>query len=122
MNGSRLLPGLLTLCLGAILARALAASLGFSHLLLAIALGFVATNTVGVPDRLEPGIATHKLWLGGGIVLMGASISLETVLEVGGPVLLLVVGVTTTTLLTVDRKSTRLNSSHCALSRMPSSA
>ncbi|MFB1063871.1 YeiH family protein [Natrinema sp. H-ect4] len=102
MNGSRLLPGLLTLCLGAILARALAASLGFSHLLLAIALGFVATNTVGVPDRLEPGIATHKLWLGGGIVLMGASISLETVLEVGGPVLLLVVGVTTTTLLTVE--------------------
>ena len=102
MNGRRLLPGLLALCLGAILARALAVSLGFNRLLLAIALGFVATNAVGIPDRLEPGIATHNLWLAGGIVLMGASISLGTVLEVGGLVLLIVVGVTATTLLAVE--------------------
>ncbi|WP_126662106.1 YeiH family protein [Haloterrigena salifodinae] len=102
MNGRRLLPGLLALCLGAILARALAVSLGFNRLLLAIALGFVATNAAGIPDRLEPGIATHGLWLAGGIVLMGASISLGTVLEVGGLVLLLVVGVTATTLLAVE--------------------
>ncbi|QRV13779.1 putative sulfate exporter family transporter [Haloterrigena salifodinae] len=102
MNSRRLLPGLLALCLGAILARALAVSLGFNRLLLAIALGFVATNAAGIPDRLEPGIATHGLWLAGGIVLMGASISLGTVLEVGGLVLLLVVGVTATTLLAVE--------------------
>ncbi|ADB62048.1 Uncharacterized protein family UPF0324 [Haloterrigena turkmenica DSM 5511] len=102
MNGRRLLPGLLALCFGAVLARALAVSLGFNRLLLAIALGFVATNTVGIPDRLEPGIATHNLWLAGGIVLMGASISLETVLEVGGLVLLIVIVVTATTLLAVE--------------------
>ncbi|MFA9502210.1 YeiH family protein [Natrinema sp. H-ect1] len=102
MNGRRLLPGLLALCLGALLARTLAGALGVNHLLLAIAFGFVAANAVGVPDFLEPGIETHKLWLGTGIVLMGASISLETVLEVGGVVLLLVVGVTATTLLVVE--------------------
>jgi len=102
MTVRRLLPGVLALCLGAILARALAVSLGFNHLLAAIALGVVATNAVGIPDRLEPGIATHKLWLGAGIVLMGASISLETVLEVGGVILLVMVGVTATTLLAVE--------------------
>ncbi|MDQ2050624.1 putative sulfate exporter family transporter [Natronolimnohabitans sp. A-GB9] len=102
MSVRRLLPGVLALCLGAILARALALSVGVNHLLLAIALGFLVTNVVGIPDRLEPGIATHKLWLGAGIVLMGASISLESVLEVGGVVLLVVVGVTATTLLVVE--------------------
>ncbi|ELY53407.1 YeiH family protein [Natronolimnohabitans innermongolicus] len=102
MSVRRLAPGLVALCVGAVLARALAVSLGFNHLLLAIALGFVATNVVGIPDRLEPGIATHKLWLGAGIVLMGASISLETVLEVGGVVLLIVLGVTAGTALVVE--------------------
>ncbi|SEH16454.1 conserved hypothetical integral membrane protein [Natronorubrum sediminis] len=102
MNVSRLAPGLVALCLGAIVARVLAVSFGVNHLLLAIALGFVATNVVGIPDRLEPGIATHKLWLGAGIVLMGVSISLETVLEVGGPILVVVVGVTAGTLLVVE--------------------
>jgi len=94
--------GLLTLCLGAISRERSPPRSGLAIFCWRSHSGFVATNTVGVPDRLEPGIATHKLWLGGGIVLMGASISLETVLEVGGPVLLLVVGVTTTTLLTVE--------------------
>ncbi|NGM71609.1 putative sulfate exporter family transporter [Natronolimnobius sp. AArcel1] len=102
MSARRLVPGIAVLCLGALLARGAALSLGFNHLLLAIALGFLATNTVGIPARLEPGIATHKLWLGAGIVLMGASISLESVLEAGGYVLLLVVAVTATTLLVVE--------------------
>ena len=98
----RLLPGFVTLCLGAVLARELAATVGFNHLLLAIALGFVVTNTVGVPARLEPGIETHKLWLGAGIVLMGASISVETVLEVGGPIFALVIAVAALSVLVVE--------------------
>jgi uncharacterized integral membrane protein (TIGR00698 family) len=102
MSAARFLPGLTALVLGAVLARAVELTVGFNHLLVAIALGFVVANVVGVPDRLEPGINTHKLWLGAGIVLMGASLTLETVLEVGGLVLLVVVGVTTLTIVVVE--------------------
>ena len=98
----RLLPGVFALCLGALLARGLALSLGVNTLLLAIALGVVVTNGVGIPARLESGIATHKLWLGAGIVLMGASISVETVLEVGGRVFLVVIAIATLTLIVVE--------------------
>ncbi len=98
----RLGPGIVVLCLGAVLARGIADVGGPNHLLVAIALGFALGNVVGVPDRLAPGIATHKLWLGAGIVLLGASLSLEAVLEVGGPVLAVVVGVTGLTLVLVE--------------------
>ncbi|SDQ38075.1 YeiH family protein [Natronobacterium texcoconense] len=102
MSVRRLLPGLVALCLGAVLARAVGLAVGVNHLLVAIALGFVLANAVGVPDRLAPGVGTHKLWLGAGIVLMGASLTLETVLEVGGRVLLVLLVVTTSTLLFVE--------------------
>ncbi|MFU8868147.1 YeiH family protein [Natronococcus sp.] len=102
MSATRYLPGLAALFFGAVLARGVELTLGFNHLLVAIALGFVLANAVGVPDRLAPGINTHKIWLGAGIVLMGASLTLETVLEVGGLVLLVVVGVTTLTILVVE--------------------
>ncbi|NKE35793.1 putative sulfate exporter family transporter [Natronococcus sp. JC468] len=102
MSITRFLPGIVALGLGGVLARAIELTLGPNHLLVAIALGFVLANAVGVPDRLEPGIGTHKLWLGAGIVLMGASLTLETVLEVGGTVLLVVVAVTAMTVLVVE--------------------
>lgn len=102
MSITRFLPGIVALGLGGVLARAIELALGPNHLLVAIALGFVLANAVGVPDRLEPGIGTHKLWLGAGIVLMGASLTLETVLEVGGTVLLVVVAVTAMTVLVVE--------------------
>ncbi|MFC4542967.1 YeiH family protein [Halosolutus amylolyticus] len=102
MSARRLLPGLFALCIGAIAARAIALAGGPNHLLVAIALGFVLENAVGVPERLEPGIETHKLWLGAGIVLMGASLSLGTVLDVGGLVLLVVIGVAGVTLVVVE--------------------
>jgi uncharacterized integral membrane protein (TIGR00698 family) len=98
----RFLPGLALLCAGAVLARGIELAVGFNHLLVAIALGFVLANAVGIPDRLAPGIATHNLWLGAGIVLMGASLTLETVLEVGGLVLVLVVCVAALTIVTVE--------------------
>ncbi|SFB73387.1 conserved hypothetical integral membrane protein [Halobiforma haloterrestris] len=98
----RFLPGLAVLCLGALFARGVGLVVGVNHLLVAIGAGFLLTNAVGLPDRLAPGIATHKLWLGAGIVLMGASLTLEQILEVGGVVLLVVVGVTATTLVAVE--------------------
>ncbi|WP_306053135.1 YeiH family protein [Natronococcus wangiae] len=102
MDLGRFLPGFAVLCLGAVLARAVELTVGLNHLLVAIALGFVLANGFDVPDRFEPGIATHKLWLGAGIVLMGASLTLETVLEVGGLVLLVVVCVTVVTIVVVE--------------------
>ena len=102
MSLRRLLPGVLVLCLGAVAARTIAAVGGPNHLLVAIALGFVLGNVVGVPARLVPGIETHKLWLGAGIVLMGASLSLGTIATVGGRILLLVLAVTVVSLLVVE--------------------
>ncbi|ELY76221.1 YeiH family protein [Natrinema pallidum] len=102
MGVRRLLPGIVALCLGAVLARWVARVVGVNHLLVAIALGVVVSNAVGLPDDCDPGVATHKLWLGSGIVLMGASISTATVLEVGGPVFLVVLAVTGITLVVVE--------------------
>lgn len=96
------LPGGIVLCVGALLAHGIAILTGLNHLLVAIGLGFALANGIGVPARLRPGIATHSLWLAGGIVLMGTSLTLETVLEVGGAVLLLVVLVSGLTIGTVE--------------------
>ncbi|SIS12029.1 YeiH family protein [Natronorubrum thiooxidans] len=105
MSADRFLPGLVFLCLGALAARAIGLTVGLNHLLVAIALGFVLANGPGVPDRLRPGIATHKLWLGAGIVLMGASLTLEAILEVGATVLFVVVLVIGVTIVVVETLS-----------------
>ncbi|MWV40921.1 putative sulfate exporter family transporter [Natrialba sp. INN-245] len=102
MSARRFLPGLVVLCLGAVLARGIELVLGANHLLVAIGLGFVLANAVGVPDRLEPGIATHKLWLGAGIVLMGASLTLDTLLEAGVVVVAVIALVTGSTIVVVE--------------------
>ncbi|ELY94309.1 hypothetical protein C482_18412 [Natrialba chahannaoensis JCM 10990] len=102
MVGASRLFGIAALCLGAVLARLFADTIGGNHLLLAIALGFVLANTVGVPSRLEPGLATHKLWLGAGIVLMGASISVGALREAGGFVLLAIGLVVVATVVLVE--------------------
>ncbi|MFC4439235.1 MULTISPECIES: YeiH family protein [Natrialbaceae] len=102
MSAYRFLPGLAALCLGAVLARAVELAVGFNHLLVAIALGFALANGFGVPDRLEPGIATHDFWLAAGIVLMGASVTLGTVLETGALVLSIVVCVSGFTIVVVE--------------------
>lgn len=103
MDGnSRILPGIVLLVVGAVFARSLAPAIGVNHLLLAIALGFVLANVVGVPARFESGIATHELWLGAGIVLMGASISFEAVREAGGVVVLVILLAVATTLVVVE--------------------
>ncbi|MDJ1433144.1 putative sulfate exporter family transporter [Halostagnicola sp. A-GB9-2] len=102
MDTYRVIPGIGFLCVGAVLARSLELVAGFNHLLVAIGIGFVLANSIGIPDRLGPGIATHKLWLGAGIVLMGASLTLDTILEVGATIILVVALVTTSTILVVE--------------------
>lgn len=102
MSAIRLLPGLALLCVGALVARVISPVVGVNHLLMAVVFGFVLSNAVGLPEPFERGVSTHKLWLTAGIVLMGASITLDTVLEAGGIVLVVILGVTGFTLLSVE--------------------
>jgi len=94
--------------IGILVAGAVAARLGASRLpavdelLLAIVVGVALTNTVGIPDRYDRGVGTHKVWLGAGIVLMGASLTPETILRSGVLLVLVVVGVACFTLLFVE--------------------
>lgn len=104
----RLLPGVVVLCLGALLATTIGQTTGVNELFVAIGLGFLFANSVGIPDRLAPGFATHGHWLVIGIVLMGASVTLGTLLDVGGTVLLIILTVVCLTLLTVELLARRV--------------
>jgi uncharacterized integral membrane protein (TIGR00698 family) len=104
----RLLPGVGLLCVGAILARAIASVTGITSLLVAIGLGAILVNGPGIPDRYAPGLATHNFWLAAGIVLMGASLTLETIREAGVIVLLVVVLVAGLTIGVVEVFSRRV--------------
>ncbi|MFQ3285173.1 MAG: putative integral membrane protein (TIGR00698 family) [Natronomonas sp.] len=99
---SRTVPGIVALCLGALAAHGLSAFVGVNELLLAIGLGVALTNTVGIPDRLRAGMATHNVWLAAGIVLLGSSLTLGSVLETGSNILLLLVAAVTVTVLLVE--------------------
>jgi len=96
------LPGVVVLCVGALSARTLSTVVGVNELLLAIGLGVVVANTVGVPDRLGPGIATHSIWLAAGIVLLGASLTVESILEAGSTVLVLMLLTVAATVVIVE--------------------
>lgn len=73
--------------------RVLAGITGINYLIGAIVIGAVVANTVGVPEYVEPGVNTHKIWLETGIVLIGAGIVFDEVFSAGLFVLLLVIGV-----------------------------
>lgn len=101
-GAARPLPGIVVLCLGALVAHSLSPLVGVNELLLAIGIGVVLANTVGVPDQVRPGIQTHKIWLAAGIVLLGASVSTDALLETGTTALFVMLGVVTVTLLSVE--------------------
>ncbi|GAB7095029.1 YeiH family protein [Halolamina litorea] len=97
-----LLPGLALLLGLGLAARLLGSVTPANHLVLAILLGLVVGNTVGVPGIVRAGVGTHKLWLKTGIVLTGASVALDRVAAAGPQVLLLVAGAVTATILLVE--------------------
>lgn len=101
-GATRSLPGIVVLCLGALVAHSLSLLVGVNELLLAIGIGVVLANTVGVPDRVRTGTQTHKIWLAAGIVLLGASLSTNAILETGSTALFLMLGIVTVTLLSVE--------------------
>lgn len=102
MRVVEMIPGLGILCLGALIAQGVGQVVGLNSLLVAIAFGFLLANAMGVPAVFRPGITTHKVWLATGIVLMGASLTLDTLLEAGGVVLVVVILVTGSTIVTVE--------------------
>jgi uncharacterized integral membrane protein (TIGR00698 family) len=101
--GRRVAPGVAFLVVLAVVARAASTVVPHaSALVVAVALGIVVTNTVGVPERLQAGSSTHKLWLEAGIVLMGARVSLAALLDAGATLAVLVVGIVALTLVLVE--------------------
>ncbi len=54
------------------------------YVLWAILLGFVISNTIGLPAVFRPGVATYDFWLKIGIVFLGARFLLGDVLRLGG--------------------------------------
>lgn len=88
----RIIPGIGLLVLIGSVAYTIGPIVGINHLLLAIALGILVVNTVGLPRWAEPGIGTRELWLETGIVLLGSQLMIEAVLRSGLRILLVVVG------------------------------
>lgn len=87
-------PGVGLLLILGLSSRGLASLLPWVHqLLVAIGLGFLVANTVGVPTWAEDGVGTHSLFLEVGIVLMGATIGVGQLIEVSTSILL-VLGIT----------------------------
>jgi len=90
MSDRHVVPGLVFLVAGALAAHLLAPIVGIDRILLAIAVGALCANTVGIPRWVGEGVATYPILLGTGIVLLGASIPLGALVE-SGPVLLALV-------------------------------
>ena len=79
-----LLPGLALLAVIAICAHLASVAIPEANrLLVAIFAGVVVVNATGVPDQFEPGLATHKLLLEVGIILMGVQLSLAAIARTG---------------------------------------
>jgi uncharacterized integral membrane protein (TIGR00698 family) len=105
-TAKRYIPGLLVLVGIALSARVLGAVLPYATpLILAVTLGLVAGNAVSIPRWIEPGTDTHKLWLEAGIVLMGARISVGTVLGVGVELLAVTLSGVLVTMIVVETLS-----------------
>ena len=103
---TRYVPGLLVLVTLALVARVLGTQIPYvTPLVLAVVLGLLVGNTVPLPARIIPGIGTHNLWLAAGIVLMGARISLETLLGNGLVLLAVTIGAVTVTIVVVEALS-----------------
>jgi uncharacterized integral membrane protein (TIGR00698 family) len=79
-----------------------------NNLIIAIVIGIILGNVVGVPDLLEPGTGKFKLLLEAGIVVMGARLVLSEVVAAGPIILALVAFVIAFTIVFVEVASSWL--------------
>lgn len=102
-------PGIVLLLTIGFVGRAIASVVpGLNHLILVILIGLIVGNTIGTQSWAESGAGTHKLWLEAGIVLMGASIAVDQVVAAGPQLVLLIVGMISFILFTVEILSRKL--------------
>ena len=103
MSAKRAALGVGVLVVGAVGAWTLGQILPWPDpLLIAVLIGAVLGNVVGVPEWLAPGVETHGIWLGAGIVLMGASVSLGALFDGGPAAIALVVTVVVLTVVFLE--------------------
>lgn len=102
------LPGILVLSTGAAIAGTLSHFFGLNAYLLAILLGVLLTNFIRIPEWLLVGIRTHKLWLAMGIILLGSSVTVGAILDVGLAVLVLLVATVSVALIAGELLASRI--------------
>jgi len=89
----RLLPGLAVLAVAGVLARAVGGATPVNPLVVAVGCGVVLGTVLSLPDHVEPGIDQYKLLLETGVVLLGASLTVEQLVGAGPTVAGLAVAV-----------------------------
>lgn len=95
-------PGIAMLLLVGVVAQISAGVLGINNLVLAIVVGVIVGNLIGIPPWAARGVENHKLFLETGIVLLGASIAIEELVGAGPRVIVLVIGTVAFSLLLVE--------------------
>lgn len=96
-------PGLVVLATIGLAARVVASVVpSLNYLIVAIAIGLVLGNTYGIPSWARTGVGTHKFWLEAGIVMMGASVAFDRVIDAGPTILVLVTGTVLLTILIIE--------------------
>lgn len=91
------------LVLGAVCAWALGKLLPWPNpLLIAVLIGVLLGNVVGIPTQLNVGVKTHGIWLGAGIILLGASVEAGKLIEGGPRVVGLIAAVVVVTVVLVE--------------------
>lgn len=78
------IPGIILLFVVGYISKIIAGNIPHvDYILVAIGLGMLISNTVGVPQVFVPGVNTYELWLKIGIVLLGAKLTLTNVFSLG---------------------------------------
>ena len=87
-----LVPGIIFLFLVGLLGRYIGNYIAYiNYLIICILLGLLISNTFRLPSFVENGIlATHKIWLETGIVILGARVIIKNMAAIGSSLLILV--------------------------------
>ena len=97
------MPGITFLLCLSVAAKMISSEIGWgTPLIFAILLGIIVSNGYGIPVSLRPGVNSYKLLLEVGIVLLGASISLQDIINGGGSIVILTVATVGTGVILVE--------------------